>query len=177
MRIRANACQQIFKALKLLATDAVHYHIDDTSNRIVEQKPVMKKRRNSDNETLRSGVYSSGLIASLDTGQDIILYQTDVGHAGEFLDDILRQRSPGRPPPMMMSDALSHNHVTTVAVLETLCNAHGRRQFVDVINPFPDEVAWVVEQYGQIWKTMSLSRSKDSMRLSARRIITRIHCR
>lgn len=147
----ANAGQTIFKALKALAADAVHYHIDDTTNRIVDQKPIVKKRRNSDKETLRSGVYSSGLIASLDTGQDIILYQTDVGHAGEFLDDILRSRSPGRAPPTVMSDALSHNLVTTASTEKTLCNAHGRRQFVDVINPFPDEVAWVVEQYGQIW--------------------------
>lgn len=147
----ANACQPVFKALKALAADAVHYHMDDTTNRIVDQKPTVKKRRNSDKETLRSGVYSSGLIASLDTGQDIILYQTDIGHAGEFLDDILRQRSLGRAPPMVMSDALSHNFVTAASVQETLCNAHGRRQFVDVINPFPDEVAWVIEQYGQIW--------------------------
>ena len=147
----ANACQPLLKALKALAADAVHYHIDDTSNRIVEQKPVVKKRRNSDKETLRSGIYSSGLIATLDTGQEIILYQTDVGHVGEFLDDILRLRTRGQPPPLVMSDALSSNHVTAVPVQVTLCNAHGRRQFVDVINPFPDEVAWVLEQYGQIW--------------------------
>ena len=147
----ANAGQPVFKALKALAADAMHYHIDDTTNRIVDQKPILKKRRSNGKETLRSGVYSSGLIASLNTGQDIILYQTDVGHAGEFLDDILRQRSPGRAPPTVMSDALSHNLVTTASTQTTLCNAHGRRQFVDVINPFPDEVAWVIEQYGQIW--------------------------
>ncbi len=135
-----------------MAADAVHYHIDDTHNRIVEQKPIKKKRRNSDKEQLRTGVYSSGLIATLGTGEELILYQTDIGHAGEFLDDILRQRSPGQPPPLIMSDALSHNHVTTESVQVTLCNAHGRRQFVEVINPFPDEVAWVIEQYGQIWQ-------------------------
>jgi transposase len=147
-----NACQPVFKVFKTLAAQALHFNIDDTSNRIVTQQPVMKKRRNSDQETLRSGVYSSGLIASLETGQAIILYQTDVGHAGEFLDDILRQRAPGQPPPLVMSDALSHNHVTCASVEVTLCNAHGRRQFVDVINPFPDEVAWVIEQYGRIWQ-------------------------
>src|SRR5690606_9094880 len=123
----SNACQPVFKALKSLAADAVHYHIDDTRNRIVGQQPIQKKRRNSDKEQMRTGVYSSGLIATLDTGQDLILYQTDIGHAGEFLDDILRQRSPGRPPPLLMSDALSHNHVTAASVQLTLCNAHGRR--------------------------------------------------
>lgn len=152
----SNACQPVFKALKALAADAVHYHIDDTRNRIVGQKPIKKKRRNSDKEQVRTGVYSSGLIATLDAGQDLILYQTDIGHAGEFLDDILRQRSPGRPPPLLMSDALSHNHVTAASVQLTLCNAHGRRQFVDVINPFPDEVAWVMEQYGKIWHNENL---------------------
>lgn len=39
-------------------------HIDDTTNRIVDQEPIVKKRRYSDKENLRSGVYSSGLIAS-----------------------------------------------------------------------------------------------------------------
>lgn len=148
----ANACQPLFKALKTLAAGAVHYHIDDTSNRIIEQKAIVKKRRNSDKETLRSGIYSSGLIATLDTGHEIILYQTDVGHVGEFLDDLLRQRPRGQPPPLVMSDALSHNHVTTAPVRATLCNAHGRRQFVDVMSAFAGEVTWVLEQYGEIWR-------------------------
>lgn len=147
----ANACQPVFNHLKRLAADAVHYHMDDTGHRILTAKPVEKKRRNSEKITLRTGVYSSGLIADLDTGQRLVLYQTDIGHAGEWLDDILRQRTPGLDPPRVMSDGLSSNHVTQTDVILTLCNAHGRRKFVDIKHAFPEEVAWVLTAYGKIW--------------------------
>ncbi|PIE42911.1 MAG: hypothetical protein CSA50_07745 [Gammaproteobacteria bacterium] len=42
-------------------------------------------------EQIRTGVYSSGLIAELENGQKIILYQTNIGHAGEWMDEILEK--------------------------------------------------------------------------------------
>ena len=40
----ANAVQPVFNHLLSLAADAVHYHIDDTSHRILEAQPVERKR-------------------------------------------------------------------------------------------------------------------------------------
>jgi hypothetical protein len=111
----------------------------------------MKKRRNSNKEQLRTGIYSSGMIARLENNHRAILFETGIGHAGEFLDTILQARTVGLSPPLVMSDALSSNHVTSVKFTKTLCNAHARRQFVDVITPFPDEVQWVLEQYKLVW--------------------------
>ena len=147
----ANDVNPIVKAIEKLAGDAIDYQIDDTGNRIVDQKPVKKKRRNSHKEQLRTGVYTSGMIARLQSGHAAILYETSIGHAGEFLDSVLRMRSATLPPPLVMSDALSSNHVTDITFIKSLCNAHARRQFVDVITPFPQEVAWVLEQYKLIW--------------------------
>lgn len=50
-----------------------------------------------------------------------------------------------------MSDALPSNRPTVRESVTSLCNSHARRKFVDVINHFPDEVAYVLERYGQIW--------------------------
>ncbi len=33
----------------------------------------------------------------------------------------------------------------------SLCNSHARRQFVDIINHFPDEVEHILDRYGEIW--------------------------
>ncbi|MFT6917277.1 MAG: transposase [Motiliproteus sp.] len=124
---------------------------DDTTHRILDQQPVMKKNRNSNKEQLRTGIYSSGIIARLDTDHDVALFQTNIGHAGEFIDEVLANRALDRPP-LLMSDALPSNKPTQqVGQILTLCNAHARRQFVDIISHFPNEVAHVLQRYAQIW--------------------------
>lgn len=157
----ANALFPVFRHMQRLAADARHYHLDDTSHRILDQVPVKKKKRNGTQEQLRTGVYSSGLIAELVTGEEIILFQTNIGHAGEFIDEILQQRSPGIPPPLTMSDALPHNKPTVTSFIQSLCNAHGRRQYVDVHDHFVDKVEWVLERYSHIWRHESESKNQN----------------
>lgn len=142
----------VFQYLFGLAGDAVHYYLDDTTNRILDQKPIKKKSRNSNKTRERSGIYTSGVIATMVDGRDIVLFETNIGHAGEFIDSILANRAATSPIPTIMSDALSSNMQTAVAeAIQTLCNSHARRQFVDVISHFPDEVEHILERYGKIW--------------------------
>lgn len=149
----ANAAFPVFRHLvRILAADAVHFYMDDTSNRIIKQQPVIKPNRNGKGERSRTGVYTSGIIALLATGERIVLYETNVGHAGEFLDDILKNRSPDLPMPVVMSDALSSNKATVIKTIETLCNSHARRMFYDIQSHFPEEVEHVLEQYSLIWQ-------------------------
>ena len=159
----ANALFPVFRHLRRLAADAWHYHQDDTSHRILDQEPIKKKKRNSTQEQLRTGVYSSGLIAELATGEKIILFQTNIGHAGEFIDEILQQRTPGLPSPLTMSDALPHNKPTVRSFIQSLCNAHGRRQYVDVHDHFVDKVEWVLERYSHIWRHESESKNRNDL--------------
>ena len=147
----ANALQPIFNALTQLAADAQHFHLDDTTHRILNQTSVEKKKRNSEKMQTRTGLYASGIIATYDQ-HDIILFQTNIGHAGEFLDELLEKRQPDKPPPLLMSDALSSNNPTTALALQAACNSHARRQFVDVIHQFPEEVEWVLERYKLVWE-------------------------
>lgn len=145
-----DAIYPVYQHLFELAADAKHYYLDDTTHRILDAKPVEKKIRNSEKTRLRSGVYTSGVIASLKTGHDIVLFETNIGHAGEFIDRILYKRKV-TIAPILMSDALASNQPSTCDVDTSLCNSHARRQFVDVINHFPEEVENILARYGEIW--------------------------
>ncbi len=85
----------------------------------------------------------------------MILFQTNIGHAGEWLDEILAERDLNAPPPILMSDALSRNQPTRLkagACYPTLCNSHARREFFDLREFFPKRLAWILERYGRIWE-------------------------
>lgn len=149
----ANSLQPVYNQLKVFAANAEHYYLDDTSNRILDKVPIEKPRRNNTQMRERSGVYSSGIVASLKGGRNIVLYQTNIGHAGEFIDELLSERGKTLAPPILMSDALSSNRPSMGYEVEhCLCNSHGRRQFAEVLNQFPEEVEQVLEWYGAIWR-------------------------
>jgi len=149
----ANAIRPLFACLLALAGTAGLYFIDDTTHRILTQGPVSKPDRRTGKPKVRSGVYTSGMIAVLAGGQRCLLYQTNVGHAGEWLDEILSGRPATAPPPLIMSDALNHNRPSVVPEYQqALCNAHARRELVDVAHLFPDQVTDVLEQYARIWR-------------------------
>lgn len=133
------------------ASSAELYLLDDTTHRILTQEPQEKPIRNGQGKRLRTGVYCSGLIAYTPDDYELVLYEISLGHAGEFIDDILVKRPQGLPKPKVMSDALSSNTVTQIDIEKGYCNSHGRRNFVDVESKFPDQVAYVLDEYGKIW--------------------------
>ena len=110
-------------------------HNDDTSMRV-----LMLNRDPSDE---RTGVFTSGIV-SVDQGWKIALYFTGGRHAGENLAEVLKQRRAELPIPIQMCDALSRNVPKLLSGAEILlanCLAHGRRQFVDVAENSPTNVA------------------------------------
>jgi len=63
-----------------------------------------------------------------------------------------------------MSDVLSSNLPTVIQhVIIALCNAHARRQFVDIQSHFPEEVEFILDLYGKIGfhDTQSKQRNDD----------------
>ena len=155
----------VWTALKQEAANAWHFNIDDTGNRILSETSVEKPARNGKGSRQRTGVYSSCLIATLgDQGQDrqqVVLFNTDIGHAGEWIDAILAERDSALPAPTVMSDALSSNRPQQQPCQLSLCNAHSRRKFVDVMSHFPEEVAYVVECYAAIWVNDDVTRKEN----------------
>jgi predicted nucleic acid-binding Zn-ribbon protein len=66
----------------------------------------------------------------------------------------LKKRRAELPGPIQMCDALSRNVPKLLAGAEILlanCLAHGRRQFVDVAENFPNECRYVLEMLGQVY--------------------------
>jgi hypothetical protein len=114
---------------------------------------------------MRSGVYTSAALAEIsepDTTTDppqvigsprrIVLFRTNIGHAGEWLDELLWARDPTLKKPVLMSDALSSNHVTQTSYDKALCNVHGRRGFAELVEQSPEEVLFALECYAPVWE-------------------------
>ena len=164
----ANMIKPVFDHLKVLASSADHFYLDDTTNKILDAKPVLKKRRGSNKEMLRTGVYSSGLIATL-KDKDIVLFQTNIGHAGEFIDEILDRRKEDLPKPKLMSDAASQNKPSRREVIWCLCNAHARRQFFDLLDDHPEFCQKIVSYFDRIFENERIAKNKklkDKKRLA-----------
>ncbi|NRA61954.1 MAG: transposase [Psychrobium sp.] len=90
-----NDIYPVYQALFNLAANGEHYYLDDTTNHILDAKPIEKPVRTSDKMRLRSGVYTSGIIATTKDNRAIVLFEINIGHAGEFIDSIFHKRSKG----------------------------------------------------------------------------------
>lgn len=148
-----NAITPLFRKLCYLAGNAELILLDDTSHRILSQKEAIQKPdRRTGLLKSRTGVYSSGVVATDRAGYKIVLFETNIGHAGEWLDSLLAHRAKDAPPVKLMSDALSCNRPTQVDnAIVGLCNVHARREFADLIVNFESEVLSQLEQYQHIW--------------------------
>src|SRR5204863_994905 len=112
---------------------------------------VLKLVRESSDE--RTGVFTSGIVSTT-AGRKIALYFTGRQHAGENLADVLRRRAAALDAPIQMCDALSRNAPKLSSGVEILlanCLAHGRRQFVEVAQNFPEECRYVLESLGKVY--------------------------
>src|SRR5436305_1540296 len=142
-------------------------HNDDTSMRVLEME------RDPNDE--RTGVFTSGIVA-IASGLKIALYFTGRQHAGENLADVLKQRAPELSAPIQMCDALSRNTPKVspgVEILLANCLAHGRRQFVEVAQNFPQECRYVLESLGEVYANDATAReqklsAQDRLRLHQR---------
>ncbi len=147
-----NAVTPVFVHLKTLAARAECFELDDTKHRILSATEIQKPDRKTGKQKKRKAVNASGIIATLADDKIIVLFETSIGHAGEFLDSLLKQRPFDATKPITMSDALSSNLVYACDTIRGLCNAHARRQFYDLLPTFQSDADWVLQQYKLIWQ-------------------------
>ena len=98
----------------------------------------------------RTGTFTGGIVSILG-GRKIALSFSGWKHAGENLADVLKQRDPGMAPPIQTCDALARNTPKLIETLLANCLAHGRRQFTEVAESFPDECRYVLESLGAVY--------------------------
>jgi transposase len=108
----------------------------------------------------RTGMFTTGIVATGD-GHKIALFLSGRQHAGENLKDVLRRRAAELPPPIQMSDALSRNLPGELKTIVANCLAHGRRQFVDVVDRFPEECQHVLETLSIVYHNDAIARQRN----------------
>ncbi|MFZ7110801.1 MAG: IS66 family transposase, partial [Desulfatiglandales bacterium] len=143
----------LLHALENAAAQGEVVHNDDTTARILS---FLKEQ---DPESTRKGIFTSGIVSIRD-GHKIALFKTGNRHAGENLEELLRARASGLPPPIQMCDALSRNVPKEFKTILSNCLTHGRRQFVDLMDRFPEECTYVIEALGMVYKNDSIVKER-----------------
>jgi transposase len=117
---------------------------DDTTMKILS---LMKE---TDKAAKRKGMFTSGILSECDVGK-IALFFTGRNHAGENLSKVLQERSARKDPPIQMCDALSRNLPKGFESIFCNCLVHGRRNFVDIMDDFPEKCNHVIETLAKIY--------------------------
>ena len=127
-------------------------HNDDTGMRILQlvREPGDK----------RTGTFTSGIVSMVGVWR-IALFFTGTKHAGENIAEVLKQRAAELPPPIQMCDALSRNAPKSTETLLANCLAHGRRQFVELVESFPEECRHVLETLRGVYHNDALTREQE----------------
>jgi transposase len=108
----------------------------------------------------RVGMFTTGIVSTRD-GQKIALFFSGRQHAGENLKDVLARRAADLSLPIQMCDALSRNMPADLKTILGNCLAHGRRQFVDVVEQFPEECRHVLEALSVPYRNDALARERN----------------
>jgi transposase len=118
----------------------------------------MKKNEDLD-ASERKGMFTSGLLSTKDDRQ-IALFYTGRKHAGENMDELLKQRQAHLCHPIQMCDALSRNVPKAFETILVNCLAHGRRKFVEVAGGFPDECRYVLETLATVYENDAIAKER-----------------
>jgi transposase len=140
------ALEPVHEALITLAAQGKLIHNDDTTMRV---QSLAKESASAAPE--RTGIFTTSLISQIQD-HTIALFVTGHRHAGENLDQLLARRAANAAPPIQMCDALSRNPAKEFQTILANCLSHGRRQFVDIAQDFPQECRHVLESLGEIYQ-------------------------
>lgn len=136
------------------AAQAELLHNDDTPARILTLMRERSQAEAAGIEPEGKAINTSGIVAVMRTPQRevrMVLFFTGHAHAGHNLARVLAHRGRELAPPMHMCDALSSNIPGAFATVLCNCLAHGRRQFVDLVDNFPRECRYVIEVLATVY--------------------------
>jgi transposase len=173
---QAERVEPVWEELVRQAAQGDLVHNDDTGVKILElmgERARQAALENSDDDTAedsaedsvkepapdRTGMFTSAIVATGD-GHKIALFLSGRQHAGENLKDVLLRRAEELPPPIQMCDALSRNLPGELKTIVANCLAHGRRQFVDEADRFPEECRHVLEMLAVVYHNDAIARDR-----------------
>jgi transposase len=177
---KAKTVEPAFEELIRQAADGEVVYNDDTTVKILEMMGQRAKAAafaedsskedaevSSKKKPERRGLFTSGIVSTRE-GRKIALFFSGRQHAGENLKDVLLHRAEMLAAPIQMCDALSRNLPADLETIVAHCLAHGRRQFVDVAEQFPEECRYVLESLSVIYRNDAIARERN-LSPSARR--------
>jgi transposase len=166
---QAERLQPAYDVLVWHAAQGEVVHNDDTTARILEWMGQRGRQRRlaeaaadagkKGKASQRSGLFTSGIVSQGD-GHRIALFFTGRQHAGENLQEVLLRRAEALGPPIQMCDALSRNLPGELKTILANCLAHGRRQFVEVTEQFPEACRHVLESLAVVYQNDAITRDR-----------------
>ena len=161
VRGAAQMIEPVYEELIRQAAQGEVLYNDDTTMKILEFMGQRAKAEVfAEDAPQRKGMFTSGIVSTKE-GRRIALFFTGRRHAGENLARVLAHRSSALGPPIQMCDALSRNLPAELKTIVGNCLAHGRRQFVDVVERFPEECRYVLEILGKVYKNDAVARGQN----------------
>jgi hypothetical protein len=171
---QAERTEPVFEELIRQAADGEVLYNDDTTIKILEmmgerarQAALAEEASEGSAEDSakkpkaeRTGMFTTGIISTRG-GQKIALFLSGRQHAGENLKDVLARRAASLGAPIQMCDALSRNAPGELKTILGNCLAHGRRQFVDVIEQFPEACRHVLESLSVVYRNDAIARERN----------------
>ena len=130
------------------------FHSDDTTGKVLS---LMKE---GETENGRKGIFTTGILSKMEDRM-AVLYFTGRNHAGENIDNLFQKRLQGLSPPQLMCDALSRNIPKVLEFILSNCQTHGRINFVDIIEAFPDECRHVIEVLADVYHNDEMAKDKS----------------
>jgi transposase len=162
------AANPVFRAVHNVlmshAADGSLFYTDDTVMKILRY--LLKDREmalgpfKKDPEK-RTGLFTTGIV-SVCGKEFVVLYFTGARHAGENLALLLVQRDETLPLPLLMCDGADRNVPwlpgppelqKRLQTVDLQCNAHARRNFVDVADDFAKQVEKVLLALEKVYAT------------------------
>jgi len=162
----AQLLMPVLECLIQMAAQAWLFYHDDTRMKVLS---LMKENAGQAVEGRgskeRTGIFTTGIVAQVGERR-IALFFTGRNHAGENLQSVLEQRQEGLPTPIQMSDGLASNRLHTGQIHEANCNAHSRRKYAELVDLFPEECRFVLENLKVVYKndatTKELALSREA---------------
>jgi hypothetical protein len=119
---------------------------DDTVMKILDRSDLIIPGKKA-----RKGVYTTGLISQVGEYR-VALFLTGLQHAGENLAALLQKRQADRAKPIQMCDAIAANTAGEMLTILAHCLVHARRKFVEVVDDFPVECRFLLENLKVVYR-------------------------
>lgn len=152
----ADKIHPVFPELIRQAAQADVVHNDDTNMKVLS---LMAENKDGTHKPSRTGMFTSGIL-SIQNDRRIALFFTGRNHAGENMAKVLAERQNGLDPPIQMCDALAQNFSNELQSILANCLTHGRRNFVNVADNFPDECLHVLEVIGKVYHNDAIAKKQ-----------------